>query len=653
MGIWVPKAILAVANDIYTATLLGDPASQSNAALSAAVAPLVATEIAADPTIAAAGATAAVNAVNGAIASTDLIKRSESAAPWAIGPLADGSQSVTVNLARQAVAKVSSAGVSSRIGQIALPNGGGFVYVPGKGHGGIDSVSKRISDTFTYRGVRPDSVLFRERARMGLNPNTAPTWCVHPERFDAARSLYNAKPTNTQNWGAAYARAAIGGAFASIIIPGTSITAGAGSSPGTAKVLNAYPSRVREALAKAIGYNAGTGWVPMFNIIWSSATGLEDSRVTYGTSATQAAGTGGTTTTNAGFMGLGAAHLINDTGNGWVQFASDKIASTMSVSASALAGSTGLATVKIDGVSAGTFDVSAAGGSGTLTRRAGYAANVIVIDIPVSTAANTAAGGSVTIGTGGVLTTATAHGLFVGQQVQLATASTATGIAALTTYYIIAVGSSTTLTLSTQISGTALTTTTGTATGLTSLTHVIRVEGPTSGSPVDINAFNASTGQGVQVTNSGRSSSRIDEQILDDPNNRYGMPIHFDMVRPNLVLLDIGINNRNDASSAVFTAKVRTEVARIRSLNSDVAVIVMAQPDYTDATVGSTSFVPRMTDLYALADELDFPLIDISWAFGLFPGANGRGLFNDGIHPSNTGLMLICHLVTQFLTTVA
>lgn len=76
-----------------------------------------------------------------------------------------------------------------------------------------------------------------------------------------------------------------------------------------------------------------------------------------------------------------------------------------------------------------------------------------------------AVGGSITIGTGGILTTATAHGLAVGSAVSLATVVTSTGIIALSTYYVIAV-TSTTVTLSATLGGTALTTTSGTGTGL-------------------------------------------------------------------------------------------------------------------------------------------------------------------------------------------
>jgi hypothetical protein len=85
----------------------------------------------------------------------------------------------------------------------------------------------------------------------------------------------------------------------------------------------------------------------------------------------------------------------------------------------------------------------------------------------VSTSTGTTVGGAITIGTGGVLTTATPHGLSIGAPVTLATVTTSTGITALTTYYVIAVGSSTTLTLSTTVGGSALTTTSGTGTGLT------------------------------------------------------------------------------------------------------------------------------------------------------------------------------------------
>lgn len=95
--------------------------------------------------------------------------------------------------------------------------------------------------------------------------------------------------------------------------------------------------------------------------------------------------------------------------------------------------------------------------------------------------AGTPVGGAITIGTAGVLTTATAHGLSVGTPVQLATVVTSTGILALTTYYIIAVGSATTLTLSATAGGTALTTTSGTGTGLSAAgAYQLTIPNPTT-----------------------------------------------------------------------------------------------------------------------------------------------------------------------------
>lgn len=79
---------------------------------------------------------------------------------------------------------------------------------------------------------------------------------------------------------------------------------------------------------------------------------------------------------------------------------------------------------------------------------------------------STPVGGAITIATGGVLTSATAHGLVVGNAVNLATVVTSTGITALTTYYIISVPTTTTLTLSATPGGVALTTTVGSGTGL-------------------------------------------------------------------------------------------------------------------------------------------------------------------------------------------
>ena len=79
------------------------------------------------------------------------------------------------------------------------------------------------------------------------------------------------------------------------------------------------------------------------------------------------------------------------------------------------------------------------------------------------TSTGVAVGGSITIGTAGVLTTSAPHGLAVGAPVFVTTIATSTGIVANTTYWVIAVGSTTTLTLSATLGGVALTTTAGTA----------------------------------------------------------------------------------------------------------------------------------------------------------------------------------------------
>ena len=77
-----------------------------------------------------------------------------------------------------------------------------------------------------------------------------------------------------------------------------------------------------------------------------------------------------------------------------------------------------------------------------------------------------AVGGAITIGTAGVLTTVTPHGLAVGTAVFLGPITTATGITAATTYWVVLVASTTTVTLSATQGGVALTTTAGTSTGL-------------------------------------------------------------------------------------------------------------------------------------------------------------------------------------------
>lgn len=87
----------------------------------------------------------------------------------------------------------------------------------------------------------------------------------------------------------------------------------------------------------------------------------------------------------------------------------------------------------------------------------------------IAAVAGAAVGGAITIGTNGALTTATAHGLVVGTAVQLGTVVTATGITALTTYFVISVPTTTTLVISATSGGAALTNTSGTGTLLTTV----------------------------------------------------------------------------------------------------------------------------------------------------------------------------------------
>ena len=90
--------------------------------------------------------------------------------------------------------------------------------------------------------------------------------------------------------------------------------------------------------------------------------------------------------------------------------------------------------------------------------------------------------GTVTIAiTTGVLTTSVTHGLAVGNAVQLAGVTGGAPLVSGTTYYVQSVPSSTTLTLSATLGGSAIvTTTSGTATGISLVTGAYSVNVPTS-----------------------------------------------------------------------------------------------------------------------------------------------------------------------------
>lgn len=206
-----------------------------------------------------------------------------------------------------------------------------------------------------------------------------PSWSTQVASWNPEKALYNYHPTALQRWFAALARAMAGTGTAHITAFVDSETYGAAASGASQpKWLNSWPGRLRRQLDILTGYGSGTGVVPLFNILFE--TPADDPRFTFGSSAVQLTPPGGSAAPHFGVLGRGAVQLTNDTGNGYIEFTPTQDVDRFTIYALADAGATGTATIKVDGALVGSFDVSVAGGGGSIPRRAGLPSNVIVVD---------------------------------------------------------------------------------------------------------------------------------------------------------------------------------------------------------------------------------------------------------------------------------
>ncbi|MGE2714185.1 hypothetical protein ACQI4L_09020 [Mycolicibacterium litorale] len=218
------------------------------------------------------------------------------------------------------------------------------------------------------------------RSSLGLRTQAEPTWSTKKRTWNPERALYNFHPTSLQKWYAALARAMAGSGTAHITTFVDLETYGAANSGASQpKWRNSWPGRVRRRLDALTGYASGTGIVPALNILFE--TPADDPRWVFGAGAAQLVPAGSSGSPNYGVLGRGAVRLTNTSGTGFFEFTPVGNVNRFTIFAIADPGATGVATVKVDGNSVGTFDVSAAGGSGTLNRRTGVPANVIVVDI--------------------------------------------------------------------------------------------------------------------------------------------------------------------------------------------------------------------------------------------------------------------------------
>lgn len=379
----------AYADGTYAPT--GDYATTDSVA--AQVPPLVTAAIAADGTIAAAVGAAVPDAVSADIAGRDLIDGEDDRAAQVIEAGLGYGWVVTDLNDRVAIGVRPDGSVDAKVnlpdGSIALSKLGEDVPLPEE-----TATASAVWEVTDQAGrsalwITPDGsvswakVTGEAKSKLGIiAPRTVPepSWSTKVGDWNPEKATYNLHPRSLQNWNAALARAAAGVGTAHISTFIDSETYGAAATGASQpKWLNSWPGRLRRKLDASLGYASGTG----IAVPWNTVTALpaDDPRWAFGAGAAQLAGAA-TATPHYGAIGRGAIRLTNNTGTGYLEFTPVGNVDRITVYAVADSGASGLATVKVDGSSVGTFDVSAAGGGGgTLTRKAGTPAGVIVIDV--------------------------------------------------------------------------------------------------------------------------------------------------------------------------------------------------------------------------------------------------------------------------------
>ena len=108
-------------------------------------------------------------------------------------------------------------------------------------------------------------------------------------------------------------------------------------------------------------------------------------------------------------------------------------------------------------------------------------------------------------------------------------------------------------------------------------------------------------------------------------------------VPADLIVLDLGLNDRNAAVSAsVYQTQMQTIITNAKACGADVLLVRYPPPN--PATWSNSALEPVYASaLYALATSNGLPLIDLTYRFGGSYAAMPPGESYDGVHLTKTG----------------
>jgi lysophospholipase L1-like esterase len=176
-----------------------------------------------------------------------------------------------------------------------------------------------------------------------------------------------------------------------------------------------------------------------------------------------------------------------------------------------------------------------------------------------------------------------------------------------------------------------------------------------SANPVYIQgtAFSSSTANAIQVYNAGiggwgsgnANTSVYDGSVLTGSSEGFGQIAGSVALKPNLALIDLGINDMSgfanivngqlvSVPAATIVANITQIIATLRAAGSDV-IIIIPQP-FSDPSY-ATQLPALRTALEALSIAENVPLIDLSATYdNNFSALAASGLMSDNLHPDAT-----------------
>ncbi len=139
----------------------------------------------------------------------------------------------------------------------------------------------------------------------------------------------------------------------------------------------------------------------------------------------------------------------------------------------------------------------------------------------------------------------------------------------------------------------------------------------------------------VQVLNAGWPGVKAtDYAVSASPFSPLNV---FDDYAPDLTVLDLGINDWNQATpttQTAYKAAMQALISAAKAVGSDVLLVVPVPSGTTSGTANQASF---QTYIYDLAASNGLPVVDMIARWGSWASANSAGLMRDTLHPNSTG----------------